>query len=57
MQKNKEKYEDIPIEEFENDEQEFREEFNKKFSKEKSKDDKIEKSEENTIFNKILKWL
>lgn len=55
--KSEDKYEDIPIEEFEKDDQDIREEFLKKFSKGKSKDDKIEKSEENTIFNKIKKWL
>ena len=42
MQKNKEKYNEIPIEEFEKDNQDFREEFLKKFGNKKD----TQKSEE-----------
>ena len=41
MQKNKDKVEEIPIEEFENDNQDFRKEFLEKFGK---KEKKIKKS-------------
>ena len=42
MQENKDRVEELPIEEFDNDNQDFREEFLKKF--ENKKDKKIEKS-------------
>lgn len=50
MQENKkDKHEELPIEEFENDSQDIREEFLSKFNKkeekpEETKDDKVEKS-------------
>lgn len=45
MQENKDRVEDLPIEEFENDNQDFREEFLKKFG---DKND-IQKSEQNDL--------
>jgi len=51
MQTNKEKSEELPMEEFENDNQEFRDEFLKKFNKEGGKEKPIEKS------NTWEKWL
>jgi len=56
MQKNKDskrdKYNEIPIEEFNNDTQDIHEEFLDKFNKKK-----IEKSIDDSILNKIRKWL
>lgn len=40
MQKNKDKSEELPIEEFENDKQDIREEFLKKFGDKKETEDK-----------------
>ena len=55
MQENKkDRHEELPIEEFENDNQDIREEFLNKFNKkeeklEDTKEDKVEKSEKNQI--------
>ena len=57
MQESKisDKHNEIPIEEFENDKQEFREDFIRKFKKE----EKVEKSEQEDLTNKgdYTKWL
>lgn len=57
MQRSKisDKHNEIPIEEFENDKQEFREDFIGKFKKE----EKVEKSEQEDLTNKgdYTKWL
>lgn len=58
MQESKisDKHNEIPIEEFDNDKQEFREDFVGKFKKEK---DKVEKSEQDDLTNKgdYTRWL
>ena len=56
MQENKkqDKIEELPIEEFENDNQDFHKEFLEKFGKKQK--DEVKKSEGDTL-NKIQKWL